>query len=87
MERELKFLKGVTVPRNFRGEWVDKMSGWVNLHKEIRKDKRDSAFYARLMIVELEYEDPRSGIMLRLKGGFDVCRRREEMIQMMAAIK
>ncbi len=74
------FLKGVKVPKRFKSLWLPRMSGWVALHGYLQDvDKSDQDLFARLMVVELSRPSPRYAILERLKGSFDVARRRNEM--------
>jgi hypothetical protein len=84
---ELKFLKEVKVTRGFRDEWEPRMAGWCRLHQYLVSHGTDTAyFYAKLLVMELSWEQPRLDIVLRLKGAFDVRRKRDELAQLMRVL-
>lgn len=64
------------------------MSGWTTLHAWLVANKRNlrPADYARLMVIELEREEPRLQILIRLKGTFEVERRKIERRELMKSI-
>jgi hypothetical protein len=84
MEKQLKFLEGVEVSQGFRNEWESRMAGWCRLHEHLVAHGKETAnFYAKLLVMELDWEQPRLDIVLRLKGAFDVRRKRDELAQLM----
>ena len=83
----LKFLNDVSVSNTFRKRWTAHMSGWCNLHDHLPKDQANPDFYAKLMCLELERPHPRVDILLRLKGAFDVRRKRQELLAIMDAVR
>ena len=90
MERLPSYLEHISPPRQFRRHWKPRMSGWVKLHGFIRDEDVDltnmSVFFGRLMVMELEDDYPRYGILRRLKGSFDERRKWEEEQELLALV-
>ena len=83
-----EFLRNYDVPLGFKATWTRRMTGWVALHAAIKAHKtKTAAFYARLLIIELDRVDPRPDIVTRLHGGFSVRRKREELMNLMKLIR
>ena len=81
------FLNNYSVPKRHRLRKVP-MSGWSTLHEWLVANKNDllACDYARLMIIELERDEPRLHILTRLKGSFDVARRKAEQRELLKSI-
>jgi hypothetical protein len=80
------FLKGYLIPDGFAEEWNPIMSGWCNLHANL-PEAGTHGFYAHLMILELRRVNPRIDVLTRLKGSFDIRRKRAELLELIEVVK